>query len=37
MARNGTIDYLILSQDDAKPKGIHVADRERLIAETEEV
>ncbi len=31
--RDGTIDYLILSQDDAKPRGIHVADRERLIAE----
>lgn len=31
--REGTIDYLILSQDDAKPRGIHVADRERLIAE----
>jgi hypothetical protein len=26
-------DYLILSQDDAKPRGIHVADRERLIEE----
>ena len=32
--REGVIDYLILSQDDAKPKGIHVADRERLITET---
>ncbi len=32
--RKGTIDYLILSQDDAKPRGIHVADREKLIAET---
>ena len=31
--RSGIIDYLILSQDDAKPKGIHVADRERLVAE----
>ena len=31
--KTGVIDYLILSQDDAKPKGIHVADRERLIAE----
>ena len=31
------IDYLILSQDDAKPRGIHVADRERLIAETEKL
>ena len=32
--REGLIDYLILSQDDAKPKGIHVADRETLINET---
>ncbi len=32
--RDGTLDYLILSQDDAKPRGIHVADRERLINET---
>lgn len=31
--RSGIVDYLILSQDDAKPAGIHVADRERLIAE----
>jgi len=31
--RNGIINYLILSQDDAKPRGIHVADRERLIGE----
>jgi len=31
--RDGVIDYLILSQDDAKPRGIHVADRERLISE----
>lgn len=33
MVRRNVIDYLILSQDDAKPRGIHVADRERLIAE----
>jgi hypothetical protein len=31
--RSGIIDYLILSQDDAKPVGIHVADRLRLVAE----
>ena len=31
--KDKTIDYLILSQDDAKPRGIHVADRERLIGE----
>ncbi len=35
--REGTIDYLILSQDDAKPRGIHVADREKLIAETQKL
>ena len=33
MVRGGLLDYLILSQDDAKPRGVHVADRERLIAE----
>ena len=30
--KDKTVDYLILSQDDAKPKGVHVADRENLIA-----
>lgn len=34
LVKDSVFDYLILSQDDAKPKGIHVADRERLIAET---
>jgi hypothetical protein len=34
LARENVIDYLVLSQDDAKPRGIHVADRERLISET---
>jgi hypothetical protein len=32
--KSGVFDYLVLSQDDAKPVGIHVADRERLQAET---
>lgn len=32
LVRDRRIDYLILSQDDAKPKGVHVADRENLIA-----
>jgi hypothetical protein len=32
--RAGIIDYLILSQDDAKPAGIHVADRVQLVAQT---
>lgn len=29
--KKGVFDYLILSQDDAKPKGIHIKDRETLI------
>lgn len=33
LADEGVIEYLILSQDDAKPRGIHVADRERLLDE----
>lgn len=33
MVRSGLLDYLILSQDDAQPRGLHVADRERLLAE----
>ncbi len=33
LVREKTIDYLILSQDDAKPRGIHVADREKLARE----
>ncbi len=31
LAREGILDFLILSQDDAKPRGIHVADRESLV------
>ncbi len=30
MTRDGTLDFLILSQDDASPAGVHVAERERL-------
>lgn len=32
--KKGYVDYLILSQDDATPKGVHVTDRESLIATT---
>lgn len=32
--RSGIINYLILSQDDAKPIGVHVADRIKLVDET---
>ncbi len=31
LTKNKIFDYLILSQDDAKPKGIHIKDRETLI------
>ncbi|GLU52645.1 DUF4127 family protein [Dyadobacter frigoris] len=31
MVKTGLIDYLILSQDDASPKGVHLVDRENLI------
>ena len=37
LVKNKTIDYLILSQDDAKPKGVHVADRKNLIALTKKL
>jgi hypothetical protein len=33
LVEKGILNYLIFSQDDAKPKGIHVADREKLISE----
>ena len=32
MAKNRVLDFLILSQDDAKPKGVHIRDREVLTA-----
>ncbi len=31
LVKEKVIDYLILSQDDAKPNGVHIADREKLI------
>lgn len=32
MTQRGVLSYLILSQDDAKPRGVHIADRESLAA-----
>lgn len=32
LVKSGVFDYLILSQDDAKPRGVHIADREKLIS-----
>ncbi len=37
LVKDKTLDYLILSQDDAKPRGIHIADRENLTALTEKL
>ncbi|HVF86596.1 MAG TPA: DUF4127 family protein, partial [Pyrinomonadaceae bacterium] len=37
MTRKRIIDYLILAQDDAKPRGVHVADREQLNAKVKEL
>lgn len=33
LVARGTLRYLLFSQDDAHPQGVHVADRERLIAD----
>ncbi|GGF38772.1 DUF4127 family protein [Echinicola rosea] len=30
-ANEGLIDYLVLSQDDAKPTGLHVAEKEQVL------
>lgn len=35
--KTGLLDYLILSQDDASPKGVHVVDRENLIARRDQL
>ena len=32
MTGDRTLDFLIVSQDDASPTGVHVAERERLLA-----
>ena len=36
LTERGILDYLILSQDDAKPRGIHIADRNALISAIEQ-
>lgn len=36
LARDGVFDYLIVSQDDAHPTGVHVAERESLIKRVKE-
>lgn len=33
LVKEGVIGYLLLSQDDARPQGIHVAEREKLLSE----
>ncbi|MEJ7616087.1 MAG: DUF4127 family protein [Pyrinomonadaceae bacterium] len=35
MVGRGVLDYLILSQDDARPRSVHVAERERLRGEAQ--
>lgn len=35
MVRRGVIDFLVLSQDDASPQGLHVKDQRRLAEEIE--
>lgn len=37
LVAGGNIDYFILAQDDAKPRGVHVADREQLSAMVREL
>jgi hypothetical protein len=36
LAKEGVIDYLLVSQDDAHPQGVHVADREKIISHVKE-
>lgn len=33
LTRRGLLRYTLFSQDDAHPRGVHIADRERIIAE----
>ena len=36
LTKNKVFDYLILSQDDAKPKGVHIKDRQTLTEYVQE-
>ncbi|MEZ4904203.1 MAG: DUF4127 family protein [Spirosomataceae bacterium] len=37
LTQESVFDYLILSQDDAKPKGVHIQERESLIAQVNQL
>ncbi len=37
LAKQGVFDYLIVSQDDAHPTGVHIAERESLIRKVKEL
>ena len=37
LAKQGVFDYLIVSQDDAHPTGVHIAERESLIKRVREL
>lgn len=37
LVNHGVIDYLLVSQDDAHPVGVHVADREKIISRVKEM
>ena len=37
LVQERVLEQLILGQDDAKPKGVHIADRERLTAEVKKL
>lgn len=36
LLKEGVVDYLLLSQDDARPQGVHVADRKKIEAKIKE-
>jgi hypothetical protein len=37
LAKQGVFDYLIVSQDDAHPTGVHIAERESLVKRVNEL